>query len=96
VRTVLRALNGLGAALVLALLAIYRIVISPVLHVLSGPGAGCRFHPTCSEYAIESVRLHGPLRGTVRALRRLGRCHPLHPGGYDPVTPDGKEPLHHG
>jgi putative membrane protein insertion efficiency factor len=96
VRTVFRALSWLVAGALLALLAAYRAVISPVLHALSGPGAGCRFHPTCSEYAAESIRIHGPIRGTWRALGRLGRCHPLHAGGYDPVIPDGKESLHHG
>ena len=90
-RTILRAVV---TGLLLGLLAIYRIAISPILHALSGPGAGCRFHPTCSAYAVESIRVHGPFKGLVRAFRRLGRCHPLHPGGYDPVIPDGKESLH--
>ena len=57
----------------------YQVLISPLL-----PPA-CRFTPTCSEYAIEAVRQHGALRGTYMAARRLLRCHPFHPGGYDPV-----------
>lgn len=48
----------------------------------------CRFHPTCSEYAARALAAHGPLRGGAMALRRIGRCHPWNPGGYDPV-PDG-------
>lgn len=47
----------------------------------------CRFHPTCSTYALEALRVHGPLRGTWLAARRLGRCHPWNVGGIDPVPP---------
>lgn len=56
----------------------YQIVISPLL------GANCRFTPTCSAYAIEAIRMYGPLRGGFRAAKRIGRCHPWNPGGYDP------------
>jgi putative membrane protein insertion efficiency factor len=45
----------------------------------------CRFHPTCSSYAIEAIEVHGGLKGSWMALTRLLRCHPFHPGGYDPV-----------
>jgi uncharacterized protein len=47
----------------------------------------CRFHPTCSSYAVESIRVHGALRGMGHALARIARCHPWHPGGIDPVKP---------
>lgn len=47
----------------------------------------CRFHPSCSTYAVEAVRVHGPVRGTWLAARRLGRCHPWNPGGVDHVPP---------
>lgn len=63
----------------IALLRFYRYAISPML------GRNCRFHPTCSEYAIEAVQRHGALRGGWMAVRRVGRCHPFNPGGYDPV-----------
>jgi hypothetical protein len=50
------------------------------------PGS-CRYHPTCSGYALEAIRLHGALRGSLMAARRIGRCHPWHEGGFDPVPP---------
>jgi putative membrane protein insertion efficiency factor len=57
----------------------YQLLISPLL------GNHCRFYPSCSQYAIEAVDRHGILRGGGLALRRLSRCHPWHPGGFDPV-----------
>ncbi len=57
----------------------YQLTLSPLL------GPRCRFYPSCSQYALEALRAHGPLQGCVLALRRLLRCHPWHPGGYDPV-----------
>jgi putative membrane protein insertion efficiency factor len=63
----------------IALVKAYRYVVSPLI------GPSCRFHPSCSEYAIEALRRFGPLRGSWLAARRLARCHPWHPGGYDPV-----------
>jgi len=73
------AAPGLAARGVMACLRVYRRWISPLL-----PSA-CRFYPTCSEYALQSVARYGLARGAWLALRRLCRCHPLHPGGYDPV-----------
>jgi putative membrane protein insertion efficiency factor len=70
--------------LLLLLLRAYQLTLSPLLTLL---GAGCRFHPTCSRYAAEAIALHGPLGGTWRAMKRLGRCHPFHPGGLDEVDP---------
>jgi hypothetical protein len=61
------------------LLRTYQAIVSPLLP------AACRFHPTCSAYAVEAVRTHGPLRGSWLALRRLSRCRPGWPGGEDPV-----------
>ena len=66
-------------AALIALVKGYRYVVSPLI------GPCCRFHPTCSEYAIGALRRYGPLRGTLLAAWRIARCHPWHPGGYDPV-----------
>lgn len=66
---------------VVALLRAYQWLLSPVFGFL---GAQCRFHPTCSAYAIASIEKHGVGVGLFRAARRLLRCHPLHPGGFDP------------
>ncbi len=57
---------------------LYQLLLSPLL------GRRCRFYPTCSEYFIESVRRHGTIRGAWRGVCRICRCHPWHPGGYDP------------
>lgn len=65
--------------LALALLRFYKRWISPML-----PSA-CRFHPTCSEYMMDAITTHGVARGVWMGLRRLGRCHPFHEGGFDPV-----------
>ncbi|MBT65917.1 MAG: membrane protein insertion efficiency factor YidD [Synechococcus sp. NP17] len=63
------------------LIRLYQIFISPFL------GGNCRFTPTCSQYAIEAIEIHGAFKGCWLAVCRLGRCHPFHPGGYDPVPP---------
>jgi uncharacterized protein len=63
----------------LLLIQLYRKVISP----LKPPS--CRFYPTCSAYALEAIRKYGALKGGIMALRRVLRCHPLNPGGFDPV-----------
>ncbi len=72
--------------ILLALLAFYRRWLSPALHSL-GSGGGCRFVPTCSEYASIAIAMHGPVRGTGLAIWRLLRCHPFSRGGLDTVPP---------
>jgi putative membrane protein insertion efficiency factor len=58
----------------------YQILVSPLL-----PANTCRFYPSCSAYAVDAVNKYGPLKGMWRAAKRVGRCHPFHPGGYDPA-----------
>lgn len=65
--------------LMIVLITAYRWTISPML------GNRCRFYPSCSQYSIEAIQQHGALRGAWLTIRRLLRCHPWHPGGYDPV-----------
>lgn len=65
----------------IGLIRLYQIFLSPWL------GMHCRYVPTCSSYALEALRVHGVLRGGWLAAARIGRCHPFHAGGYDPVPP---------
>ncbi len=69
----------------LAALGFYRCWLSPAVHSLSA--GGCRFQPTCSEYAAVAIATHGPLRGSALAVWRLLRCHPFSKGGLDQVPP---------
>ena len=67
--------------ILLGLIRGYQIAISPLLPAM------CRFQPTCSHYAIAAIETHGMLKGSWLAAARICRCHPWHPGGYDPVPP---------
>jgi putative membrane protein insertion efficiency factor len=67
--------------LLIGVLRLYRLLISPLY------GQVCRYHPSCSEYALEAVTVHGSIRGSWYAVRRLARCHPWAAGGCDPVPP---------
>ncbi|MBV8969437.1 MAG: membrane protein insertion efficiency factor YidD [Verrucomicrobia bacterium] len=70
------------------LLRLYKLTLSPMLAILSGgPGTGCRFVPTCSEYFVEAVETHGWASGSWLGFKRLARCHPWGGSGYDPVPP---------
>ncbi len=74
-----QALARIVAGVIILLLRVYQAMLSPLV------GPACRYEPTCSHYAIEAIQRYGPLRGGWLALRRVGRCHPLRPGGFDPV-----------
>lgn len=78
-RVLKKALRGVLIGLVL----VYQYGISPLI------GPRCRFWPTCSNYAIEALQIHGPIRGGWLALKRILRCHPFCAGGVDPVPPAG-------
>lgn len=69
--------------LIIALVTAYQYALSPWL------GTNCRFHPSCSAYAITALQRHGTVRGGYLALCRLIKCHPIHPGGFDPVPEPG-------
>ncbi len=66
--------------IVLAVIKFYRRFLSPLKRKPT-----CRFYPTCSQYALESVTKYGAIKGTYLAILRILKCHPFHPGGYDPV-----------
>ena len=73
----------LAVAILFGLIRAYQLTLSPFI------GGQCRFHPTCSNYALEVIDRHGPMTGSWLALRRLLKCHPFHPGGLDP--PPGRK-----
>ncbi|HRH81412.1 MAG TPA: membrane protein insertion efficiency factor YidD [Thiobacillaceae bacterium] len=72
---------NLAQRLVIGAIRVYQIALSPYF------GQQCRFTPTCSEYGKQAVAKHGAIKGTWLTIRRVGRCHPWHPGGHDPVPP---------
>ena len=73
------AKSDMVAKLAMFLIKMYQLLISPLL------GSACRFVPTCSEYASEAIVSHGVLKGSLLAIKRILRCHPFNPGGFDPV-----------
>ena len=76
--TLRTALNTLALAIAKGCIRAYQLTLSPFI------GHQCRFHPTCSNYALAALDSHGPLRGAWLALCRLSKCHPFNPGGFDP------------
>ncbi len=71
--------KGLVARALLGFVRVYQKLLSPLL------GAKCRYHPSCSHYTYEAIEIHGALKGSWLGMRRIGRCHPFHEGGLDPV-----------
>ncbi len=74
----LRPIWQLPSLLLIGMVRLYQIFLSPLL------GGQCRFYPSCSHYFIEAVRKYGAMTGSLKGIRRILRCHPFHPGGYDP------------
>ena len=79
---ILSALHSALRFIALGLIFLYQRLVSPVLVVVFR--SGCRFHPTCSEFARQALLRYGLWRGFLMSIGRLSRCHPFHPGGYDP------------
>ena len=75
---------GLPARFLTLLVRAYQVTLSPVM------GGACRFEPSCSNYTIEALRVHGAVKGSLIGLWRILRCHPFGAHGYDPVPPDGE------
>ena len=72
-------------SVLVALIKGYQVVLSSVL------GPRCRFYPSCSHYAVEAIETHGAVKGAALTCQRICKCHPFHPGGYDPVPLLGSE-----
>lgn len=90
-----RLLLNAPKSLAIGTVLFYRLFLSPVKTALLGPASRCRFQPSCSAYALEALRLHGLLRGTWLAAKRLLRCHPWGAFGPDPVPPVSKHSCSH-
>ncbi|HEY3757545.1 MAG TPA: membrane protein insertion efficiency factor YidD [Opitutaceae bacterium] len=69
----------------IGLIRVYQVALSPIMPALCGSPCGCRFSPSCSQYAIEALAQHGLVTGSALAAKRILRCNPLNPGGIDPV-----------
>jgi putative membrane protein insertion efficiency factor len=80
-------------SLLIIVIRIYQFVLSPAIQVVCGPGCGCRYEPTCSEYFIQALRGHGFFKGLGLGIGRIARCHPWGGSGHDPV-PSAFKTLH--
>ena len=78
VRFLIEGLRSLPSWLLIKSVRLYQIFLGPIF------GGHCRFYPSCSHYFIGAVKKYGPLRGSIKGVARVCRCHPFHPGGYDP------------
>ncbi|MBI4703953.1 MAG: membrane protein insertion efficiency factor YidD [Deltaproteobacteria bacterium] len=83
--TLRRPAEAMVARILVLLVRIYQLTLSRLILFVLGPV--CRFEPSCSHYAVACLRAHGAWRGSLLSLRRLSKCHPFHPGGYDPPPP---------
>lgn len=80
-------ITRIATTLIRGLIRFYQIALRPMIKFAAGPGAGCRFTPSCSHYFLQAVEAHGPLTGSWHGIRRILRCHPWGGCGYDPVPP---------
>ncbi len=80
--------QALARYIAVPMMKLYKTVFSPMLYIL---GSRCRFEPTCGTYSLQAFQRHGFLRGFRLSVVRLAKCHPLHPGGIDPVPPVPEE-----
>ncbi|HLH55571.1 MAG TPA: membrane protein insertion efficiency factor YidD [Verrucomicrobiae bacterium] len=78
---------NLAQHILISAIRAYRLALSPLKAALFGSFSHCRYVPSCSAYALEAITVHGALRGTLLALKRIGRCHPWGGCGHDPVPP---------
>jgi putative membrane protein insertion efficiency factor len=78
IQSVMRWPGLVVSAILIALIRVYQVTLSPLL------GQVCRFEPSCSRYMVEALKKYGLIKGLAKGLRRLSRCHPWNPGGYDP------------
>ena len=76
--------SRLASQVLILLVRAYQVALSPLM------GGACRFEPSCSNYMIEALKVHGPVKGTLLGLWRILRCHPFGSHGYDPVPPRGR------
>ncbi|MDQ1289831.1 MAG: uncharacterized protein QG622_3397 [Actinomycetota bacterium] len=83
-KQVLGIVRRLPALVLIGFFMAWRLLASPTY------GQTCRFYPSCSAYGVEAVKVHGAWRGALLTVRRIGRCHPWNPGGYDPVPPTSR------
>jgi putative membrane protein insertion efficiency factor len=81
--------------LITIMIRFYQRFLSPPLHWVGGPAAGCRFVPTCSEYFLQAVLKHGALRGSWLGMKRIARCNPWGGSGHDPVPGVATDHSHH-
>lgn len=86
--------SRLMRALLRIFIRVYQLTLSPLLAAIGGPGSGCRFQPTCSEYFLQAIESHGSVRGIFLGLKRIARCHPWGGCGEDPVPPVAKAMNH--
>ncbi len=83
-KKIMQCVSYLLSAVLVGFIRVYQF-FSPAKRLILGPHACCKYYPSCSCYAVESIKTHGPFIGSFYAVKRIARCSPWHEGGYDPV-----------